>query len=123
MGACPRADSDEPRIESLLARSLIPSGLLLPPLEPSSPSHCSLLCVAMAAMTLAGGDDAGEDGGSGGDLPHSGVDGSAGGIDGTGAYSTSEDSRNDDDFAEPTLSTEQRLRLAHIWMANPSTAH
>ncbi|KAE8821817.1 hypothetical protein D1007_00003 [Hordeum vulgare] len=70
----------------------------------------------MAAMTPTGGE-------GGGDLPRLGADSSTGGVDGSGAYSTSEDYMNDDDFAELALSTEQRLRLEHIWVANPSTVH
>ncbi|KAE8809121.1 hypothetical protein D1007_14299 [Hordeum vulgare] len=82
-----------------------------------------MLCVAMAATTPAGSEGAGKEGDIGGDLPRSCVDGSTGGIDDSGAYSTSEDCCYDNDFAEPVLSTEQRLRLAHIWVENPSNAH
>ncbi|KAE8775421.1 wd repeat-containing protein 43 [Hordeum vulgare] len=74
-------------------------------------------------MTPAGSEGAGEDRGIGEDLPRSCIDDSAGGTDDSGAYSTSEDCIDDDDFAEPALSTEQRLRLVHIWVANPSIAH
>ncbi|KAE8809119.1 hypothetical protein D1007_14297 [Hordeum vulgare] len=74
-------------------------------------------------MTPTGGEGTCEEGVIGGDLPCSCVDGSAGGTDESGAYSTLEDCSDDDDFAEPALSTEKRLRLACIWVANPSNAH
>ncbi|KAE8819801.1 hypothetical protein D1007_02475 [Hordeum vulgare] len=77
----------------------------------------------MAATNPTGGKGADEDGRIGGDLPRSSVDGSTRRIDDSGTYSTSKDCRDDDDFAELALSTEERLRLAHIWVANPSTAH
>ena len=32
-------------------------------------------------------------------------------------------SSEDEDFAGPALSVGQRLQLARIWVANPSTAH
>ena len=66
----------------------------------------------MASATPAGGDGLGD--ASGGDLPR---------FDGSGGYSSSEYSSEDEDFAEPALSMEQRLQLARIWVANPSTAH
>ena len=68
----------------------------------------------MASVTPAGGDGRGDV--SGGDLPRLGLDGS-------GGYSSSEYCSEDEDFAEPALSMEQRLQLARIWVANPSTAH
>ena len=54
----------------------------------------------MASATPAGGEGRGY--ASGGNLPRLGLDGS-------GGYSSSEYSSEDEDFAEPTLSMEQRL--------------
>ena len=68
----------------------------------------------MASATPAGDDGQGD--ASGGDLPRLGLDGS-------GCYSSSEYSSEDEDFAEPALSMEQRLKMVRIWVANPSTAH
>ena len=67
----------------------------------------------MASATPAGDDGQGD--ASGGDLPRLGLDGS-------GCYSSSEYSSEDEDFAEPALSMEQRLKMARIWLSNPSTA-
>ena len=64
----------------------------------------------MASATLAGGDA------SGSDLPRLGLNGS-------GCYSSSEYSSEDEDFVEPALSMEQRLKMVRIWVANPSTTH
>lgn len=105
----------------LLGRS---RGRVVTSLPSSPPLHrgCSALC-GEVATTPAGGKGASEEGGISGDIPLLCVDGSTGIIDGSGAYSTSEDYRDDDDFVESALPTEQRLRLAHIWVANPSNAH
>jgi hypothetical protein len=72
----------------------------------------------MASVTPAGGDE-GVDGG--GDLPfcRSGLAGvmyGDGGDDSISTYST-------DDEEEPLLSMEQQLRLAQLWVANPSSSH
>ena len=66
----------------------------------------------MALATPAGGDGLGD--ASGGDLPR---------FDGSGGYSSSKYSSAEEDFAEPALSMEQRLRMARLWVDNPSTAH
>ena len=70
----------------------------------------------MASATPAGGEGRGDDRSNGLLLPRLGVDGS-------GGYSTSEYNSDGDDFSEPALSMEQRLWMARIWVANPSTAH
>ena len=55
--------------------------------------------------------------------------GAAGGIEGRSpieggdGYSSSEYSSDDDEFMEPALSMEQRVRLAQLWVANPSNSH
>lgn len=78
----------------------------------------------MAAVTPGGGaGGCSSDGGVGGygDLPGLGSDARAG-LD-CGYSSSSDYSSDDDEFLEPPLSMEQRVRLAKIWAANPTTSH
>ena len=70
----------------------------------------------------------GDGDGGGANLPLFGI-GAAGGIEGRSpieggdGYSSSEYSSDDDEFMEPALSMEQRVRLAKQWVANPSNSH
>ena len=80
----------------------------------------------MVAATSGGGGGAGSDGAN---IPLFGS-GAAGGIEGRSpieggdGYSSSDSySSDDDEFMEPALSMEQRVRLAHQWVANPSNSH
>ena len=68
----------------------------------------------MASATTAGDGD-GVDGG--GDLPFLPPSGPAGGDDSSSAYSS------DDEDESPLISMEERLRVAHLWVANPSSSH
>ena len=85
----------------------------------------------MAAATPGGGGSSGDGGngdGGGANIPLFGI-GAAGGIEGRSpieggdGYSSSEYSSDDDEFMEPTLSMEQRVRLAQQWVENPSNSH
>ena len=73
----------------------------------------------MAAATPSGGGNG--DGGSA-NIPLFGS-GAAGAFEGGDDYSSSKYSSDDDEFMEPTLSMEQRVRLAQLWVANPSNSH
>ena len=93
----------------------------------SSTNPSSLARTAMAAAPPGGGGGDG-DGGSA-NLPLFGI-GAAGGIEGRSpieggdGYSSSDlYSSDDDEFMEPALSMEQRVRLAKQWVANPSNSH
>ena len=85
--------------------------------------------MAAAPPGGGGGSGGGGDGdGGGANLPLFGI-GAVGGIEGRSpieggdGYSSSEYSSDDDEFMEPALSMEQRVRLAQQWVANPSNSH
>jgi hypothetical protein len=77
----------------------------------------------MAAATPSGGEGGCSSGGGVGgygDLPGLGSDEHVR-LDGGG--SSSNYSSDDEDLEEAPLSMEQRVRLAEIWVANPTTSH
>ena len=73
----------------------------------------------MASATPAGG---GEGVHGGGEMPFWPPSGTAG-IDGDGGDDSSSAYSSDDEEESLLLSMEQRLRLAQLWVANPSSSH
>ncbi|KAE8788938.1 hypothetical protein D1007_36939 [Hordeum vulgare] len=73
----------------------------------------------MASATPASGNQDFDDGG---DMSYV-RSATVGEIYGDGGDSSSAFSTDDDEILEPSLSMEQRLQLARLWVANPSSSH